>query len=293
MWQNMLNVLKYAADLYIYIHSHFICLAANKLDKTQIYTEMHEYKIKFVVIGTQNHHNCSFLYRFKSSNFINSLCWLPHKAGIFNNWPYYSFIIVQQVICCHCRAFQKCKCLLPFADNSLTWQLQWRLFGSVITSNLKEETHSMGQSSAVVMSVTIDWDYLAKSMITSLAFNLFMFMWLSVDHLTIMSTEVCIWLLAILSITSITVTSSINLNAGSVVWWSLIWIRKMNGPSHVPWGIPPFNVDQFEAIMLIFMRWRRSSKNECINRMMYGCTPSAAIMFNSKWWSTWSNSLAK
>jgi len=139
----------------------------------------------------------------------------------------------------------------------------------------------MGQSSAVVMSVTIDWDDLAKSIIISLVFDVFMFIWLSVDHLTISSTDVYVWLLAILSITSIRVTSSMNLNAGSVVCKSLIGIRKMYGPSHVPWGIPPFSVAQLEAIMLIFTRWRRSSKNECIHRMMNGCMPSAAILFNT------------
>jgi len=88
--------------------------------------------------------------------------------------------------------------LLAFADISLTWQLQRRSFDSVIPSNLKDETRSMEQSSAVVMYVTIDRDDLVKSMIISLIFDVFMFMWLSVEHLTISSTEVCIRLLAIL-----------------------------------------------------------------------------------------------
>jgi len=61
----------------------------------------------------------------------------------------------------------------------------------------------------------------------------------------ILSTEVCIWLLAILSITSITVTSLMTLNAGSVVCRSLIWIRKMYEPSHVHSAIQccPIRID--------------------------------------------------
>ena len=44
----------------------------------------------------------------------------------------------------------------------------------MIPSNLKEETRSIGQSSAVVQAVIVDWDDLAKSIIIFLVREVFM-----------------------------------------------------------------------------------------------------------------------
>jgi len=68
--------------------------------------------------------------------------------------------------------------------------------------------------------------------------------------------------------------------------------QNNDGPSHVPWGIPLFNVAQLEAILLIFTRWRRSSKNECIHRMMNGCTKSVAILYYGRKTPELNNKLA-
>ena len=79
------------------------------------------------------------------------------------------------------------------------------------------------------------------------------------------------------------VTSSINLNVWCVVWRSLMWIKKIYGPSHVPWGIPPFSVVQLDVKFLIFTRWRRSSKKECIHLLVaLQARPSCSALFSDQ-----------
>jgi len=110
-----------------------------------------------------------------------------------------------------------------------------------------------------------------------------MIIWLSIDHLTISSTDVCIWLLAILSITSITVTSSMNFERRQrcleIVDMNQkdVWAKPC-ALSHSAIQCCPIRSDNVN-----FTRWLHSSKFEYIHRMMNGCTPSAAIFFTSLW----------
>ena len=99
----------------------------------------------------------------------------------------------------------------------------------------------------------------------------------------------CIRLLAgCLTTTSVSVTSSTNLNVSIIVCRSLINIRKTYGPNHVTCGIPPVRVAHAENVDAIFTRCWRFNKNECIHLIKHGWIFSAVIFASTVKWSTWS-----
>jgi len=130
--------------------------------------------------------------------------------------------------------------------------------------------------------------------IISFVFVIIMFIRFSADQFNTLPKYVSIWLTPSLPIISDKVESSTNLCMRQPVdrSWSSISTMKVSGPSHDPWGMPPFNDSQSEKMLDNFTRWKRFCRKEQFLLSSISGTPSLHSFRITIEWSTWIKAFA-